>query len=194
MTTTLILCGAILLAAAFITCVLLDHADVLRTLSWQRDMIAAARIYIDDGTWRGIAEQVAADALGEPVDIAAFSGIVAGRVSWLRFVLRDGRALVFATAKYVPDCYGQGRRLILKHHAHALGELQALWAYFGRELGQSSAIPRHSDWYVLPLQVPQLKLLHPARIQLAAPLRRSIHQQVKLRIFGHRITRMHTEF
>lgn len=194
MTTTLILGGAILLAAALITCALLDHADVLRTLSWRRDVITAARVYIDDGAWRSIAEQVAADVLGEPVDILAFSGMAAGRVSWLRFVLRDGRALVFATARRVPGCHGRGHRLTLKHHAHALGELQALWAYFGRELGQASAIPRHCQWYVLPLQAPQLKLLHPARIQLAAPLRQSIVQQLTFRIFGHGRTPSYTEY
>ena len=192
--TTLMLCAVILLAASLVACAVLDHADALRTLSWQRDVIAAARVYIDDGTWRGIAEQVAADVLGEPVDILAFSGMLAGRVSWLRFVLRDGRALVFATARRVPSCHGRGHRLTLKHHAHALGELQALWAYFGRELGQASAIPRHCQCYVLPLQAPQLKLLHPARIQLAAPLRHSIVQQFTFRFFGHGRTQRYTDY
>ena len=192
--TTLMLCAVILLAASLVACAVLDHADALRTLSWQRDVIAAARVYIDDGIWRGIAEQVAADALGEPIDINAFSSMAAGRVSWLRFVLRDGRALVFATARRVPECHGRGRRLNLSRHACAIGELQALWAYFGRETGLPHAIPRHCTWYVLPLQSPQLRLLHPAHIQLAAPMRRSIHQQFRLRIFGRGITQKHTEF
>lgn len=187
--TILTLSIVILLGAGLVACAVLDHADVMRALASQQMLLTAARTYVDEGTWRNIAEQVAADALGEPVDIIAFSGMSVGRGSWLRFVLRDGRALVFATVSRVPECRGRGHRLNLKLHAQAIGELQALWAYFGREAGHARAIPRHSTWYVLPLQAPQYKLLHPARVQLAAPLRLPIYR----RIFGHRRTRIYTE-
>ena len=187
--TTLILAIVILLGAGLVACAVLDHADVMRTLAWQQLMLTATRTYVDEGTWRSIAEQVAADALGESVNIVAFSSMSAGRGSWLRFVLRDGRALVFSTAPRVTNCQGRGRRLNLKQHAQAIGELQALWDYFGREAGHAGAIPRHSAWYVLPLQAPQYRLLHPARVQLAMPLQLPIYR----RIFGHGRTRTYTE-
>lgn len=186
---TLILAIVILLGAGLVACAVLDHADVMRTLAWQQMMLTATRINVDEGTWRGITEQVAADALGESVEIIAFSGMSVGRGSWLRFVLRNGRALVFATTPQVPECRGRGHRLYLKQHAQAIGELQALWAYFGREAGHAGAIPRHRTWYVLPLQAPQYKLLHPARVQLAASLQLPIYR----RIFRHGRTRTYTE-
>lgn len=159
-----------LLCAILIACAILDHADALREMGWQQIVAHARRIYLDEDTWRSVAEQIAADALSEPVEIAAFCGVSAGRASWLRFVLRDGRALVFATARRVPGCYGLGRRLTLKQHAQAIGELQALWTYFAHAIGQDGAIPRHAVWHVLPLQVPHFRQPQPVRMQLAAPL------------------------
>jgi len=165
-----VLGAAALLCAILIACAILDHADALREMGWQQIATQARRIYLDEDTWRSVTEQIAADALSESVEIAAFCGVSAGRASWLRFVLRDGRALVFATARWVPGCYGRGRRLTLKQHTQAIGELHALWTYFAHAIGQDGAVPRHAAWHVLPLQVPQARQPRPVRMQLAAPL------------------------
>ena len=114
---------------------------------------------VNDATWPIIVAQLAADGLKEAVDICAFSSMQAltepGLVAWIRFVLSDGRVLVFATRCRVPGCKGRGRRFDTQRYPHMAYELQQVWMYFMAASGQAAPVPRDASWYVLPLQNPQ---------------------------------------
>ena len=146
------------LAAITISSAILEHAQVL----WDVHQLRLTPLPVTDATWHIVAAQLAADGLKEPVDICSFSSMQAlsqpHLIAWIRFVLRDGRVLVFATAHAVPGCKGRGHRIDTHNHPQATYEIQQLWMYFMLASGQAAPIPRDANWYVLPLQTPQDRL------------------------------------
>jgi hypothetical protein len=162
---TCILLGALLVAMAIHV-----HANMLRQLAQQAARDRTARMALCDANWRWAVQRIAADVLGESVEVIAFSGMVQGRISEMRFVLRDGRALVFATHRRVASCCGWGKSLRMQRHATVIGQLHAVWEYFAQTAGQAVPLPSRATWFVMPLQAQQQRhlLRPPAR---SAPLR-----------------------
>ena len=146
------------LAAITISSAILEHAQVL----WDVHQLRSTPLPVTDATWHIVAAQLAVDGLKEPVDICSFSSMQVlsqpRLIAWIRFVLRDGRVLVFATAQAVPGCKGRGYRIDTHNHPQAAYEIQQLWMYFMLASGQAAPIPRDANWYVLPLQTPQDRL------------------------------------
>ena len=103
--------ACILLGAAWVGMAIREYANTLRHLTQQATCDHAAHLALCDANWRWAVQRIAADVLGESVEVIAFSGMVQGRISEMRFVLRDGRALVFATHRRVASCCGWGRHL-----------------------------------------------------------------------------------
>jgi heme exporter protein D len=166
--------ACVLLGALCVVMAIRAHANTLRQLAQQAARDHAASMALCDANWRWVVQHIAVDALNESVEVIAFSGMVQGRTSELRFVLRDGRALVFATRRRITNCFGWGKPLHLRHHARAIGQLHAVWQYFGQSTGQGVPLPRHTRWFVMPLQPQQQRhlLRPPAR---NAPARRVQH-------------------
>lgn len=135
-----------------------DHAQAVR----ETHRLRPAPLPVTDSTWRIVVAQLAVDVLNEPFDVCSFSSMQVlnqGRwTAWIRFVLHDGRALVFATARVVPGCKGRGRRVNMQSHPQSSCELHQLWLYFMTMSGQAAPVSRDADWFVLPLQSPQDKL------------------------------------
>lgn len=163
----------ILISATLVVMAIRAHANTLRQLAQQAARDQAARMALCDGNWRWAMQLIAADVLGESVEVVAFSGMVQGRISEMRFVLRDGRALVFATHRRVQSCCGWGKPLRMQRHASVIGQLHAVWEYFAQTAGQALPLPSNTTWFVLPLQAQQQRhlLRPPAR---SAPLRHAL--------------------
>ena len=172
-----VLGGCILLSSAFVTLAIVIHANTLCQLAQVAAHDHAANTTLCDANWRWVVQHIAADALNESIDgieVIAFSGMTQGRISEIRFVLRDGRALVFATQCRIVNCYGWGRRLRLQRHANAIGQLFAVWNYFAQITDQALPLPCGTAWFVMPLQAQQQRhlLRPPARSVPARPAQR----------------------
>ena len=143
------------ISAITISSAIEGHMQALRDVHQSHSPV----VPVNDATWPIIVAQLAADGLKEAVDICAFSSMQVltepGLVAWIRFVLRDGRVLVFATRCRVPGCKGRGRRFDTQRYPHMAYELQQVWMYFMAASGQAAPVPRDASWYVLPLQNPQ---------------------------------------
>ena len=98
------------ISAITISSAIEGHMQALRDVRQSHSPV----VPVNDATWPIIVAQLAADGLKESVDICAFSSMQVltepGLVAWIRFVLSDGRVLVFATGRLVPGCKGRGRR------------------------------------------------------------------------------------
>ncbi|NJM40611.1 MAG: hypothetical protein HC853_07490 [Anaerolineae bacterium] len=165
----LLLSGFGLIAALILSSAISDHTKTMRTIANRSVVEQTADMYVSDENWKQIIEQVAADALRQPIDIISFSAMDAGPTSWIRFVIRDSRAIVFATGRRVKGCKGWGRQISDENFPRAAGEMRAIWNYFLKNSGQAAPLPRDSEWFVLPLQLQQDKPLHRIRIQRALP-------------------------
>lgn len=155
----LVLMGLYLIALA-----ILLHTLAVRNLARDEVRRLATMTPIDNTNWRWLVEQIAADALGKSVCVMDFSGMLDGPHATLRFVLCDGRTLLFSRTRLLRSCRGLGRRVV---RAQTLGLLQALWDYFARSTELALPVPSHTQWFIQPLQPQQQRHL------LSAPIRRS---------------------
>lgn len=151
--------GLCLIASAIVI-----HTLTVRTVARDEVRRISAATPIDETNWCWLVEQIAADVLGESVCVMAFSGMLDGQRATMRFVLRDGRTLMFSRTRRLRGCRGLGRRVV---RAQTQGLMHALWDYFARSTDLALPVPSNAQWFVQPLQPQQQRHL------LIAPIRRS---------------------
>lgn len=166
------------------------HARNTREIANLSASEAGFGLCVTDDTWRGVIEQVIADAVGETVRIRSFLGLgiaprARGRCWSMRFDGADGRTYVFGSS---PDGAPGRRRKPVEigyaTHRFAPGELHAVWDFFaGRmtELPHLAAEP--AAWHLAliddvnpegtPVEVnPRRPALDASRrLQIAEPFR-----------------------
>lgn len=142
---------SVLVGAGLITAAIRTHARTLRDVAVFEASSSTYRTEVNATNWKGIAEQVIADATGRVIAVDALVSMSIQPVPTLRFRAMNGQVFVFSLGGEwdgpTRSSMQTGRVARIQHLATVL-ELQALWCFFAASMHLPSHLPHAQQWHV----------------------------------------------
>jgi hypothetical protein len=154
---------AILVATLLVSCAIAQHGHVIHHIAGDQIFEAAASRRIDSESWQGVIEQIASDALRQPMRVASFASLAMDRTPCIRFVLHDGRLLEFKAERSI---FSERHVFSPVKSPHICGELHAVCTYFAQRSVCDGAVPRNLCW--------QMRVVEPASMRLPVHSKRAL--------------------